>query len=218
MSILVVAHTKGGVGKTTVAVNLAVMRAQATQREVLLVDCDEGQSLAKFAALREKTELLPALTCVTLFGEAVHKQLRALAGKYDDIIVDAGGEGAGAPEIRLALSVADMVLTPCRPPAVDTIRLAKIHSLINEIRGINEKLDAMLVPTQASTHPAVNDVIEFYQRVADYTEFRVLESVIRRRDCYMEWMDTGEAVIEQKPRDAKAIAELQQLYSEVFHG
>jgi chromosome partitioning protein len=218
MTILLVAHTKGGVGKSTVAVNLAVMRA-ASGRDVLLVDCDRGQSTAAFAGVRLQAGLKPAITCVSIFGEAVHQQLLALSEKYADIVVDAGGEGQGAPEVRLALSVADRVLTPCRPPAVDTQRLAKIHGLINEIRITNPKLEAMLVPTQASTHPSVSDVSDFYKRIAaaDYHQFRVLDAVIRRRDAFMEWMDTGEVVTEQKQKDPKAIAEMQQLYAEVFH-
>lgn len=216
MTILLVAHTKGGVSKTTTAINLAVMRAQQG-REVLLVDCDAGLSASAWAGQRSKNELLPVITCPHLFGDAVHKQVKLLSKKYDDIIIDAGGEGEGAPEIRLILTIADKVLTPCRTAKADTDRLKKIHDMIREVRGINEELDAMLFPTQASTHTYASDVIKFYGEAANFQEYRLLETVMRTRNAYQEWMATGEAVIEQKSLDEKAVTEMRQLYAEVFN-
>jgi len=49
--ILTVGNTKGGVGKTTIAVNLAILRVSAG-REVLLVDGDEQGTASLFSQLR----------------------------------------------------------------------------------------------------------------------------------------------------------------------
>jgi chromosome partitioning protein len=75
----------------------------------------------------------------------------------------------------------------------------------------------MLFPTQASTHAASSDVIDFYRDVARFGEFRLLETVMRYRTAYQKWRGTGEAVPEQKDVDPKAVAELEQLYREVFN-
>src|SRR5690349_18857676 len=49
--ILAVGNTKGGVGKTMIALNLAILRA-AAGRDVLLVDGDEQGSASLFSQLR----------------------------------------------------------------------------------------------------------------------------------------------------------------------
>lgn len=217
---LLVAHTKGGVSKTTTAVNLVVMLAvKHGADDVLLVDIDSGQSGRAWSDVRSKRGLLPAITCVTLFGSDVHLQIKRLAAKYKYIVIDAGGEGRGAAEIRSCLGIPGIkVLTPCRPPTPDSKRLTAMREMIAEARDLNPTLDAMLFPTQASTNSNSSDVIKFYSDVAEYTEFRVLETVMRYRVSYQTWLDSGEAVIEAKgkKRDPAAIEEFEQLYAEVF--
>lgn len=220
-TITLVAHTKGGVSKTTTSTNLVGRLAtEHGEDNVLLVDIDPGQSARAWADIRGAKGIAPAITCVTLFGANVHNDIKRLATKFKHIVIDAGGEGRGAAEIRLCLSIAQKVLTPCRPPSADTKRLKDMRTMIAEARGLNPQLDAMLFPTQASTNANSTDVIKFYTDVADYKEFRVLETVMRARMSYQTWMDTGETVFEAKgkKRDAAAIAEIEQLYAEVFHG
>ena len=92
--IVTVGATKGGVGKSTLAINLTILRA-AKGRDVLLVDGDEQGTAATFTELR--TELLgeAGYTAIALRGAAVRTQVRQLAGKYDDIIIDVGGRDTG---------------------------------------------------------------------------------------------------------------------------
>ena len=57
--ILTVGNVKGGVGKTTLAVNIAIARALAG-RDVLLVDGDEQGTAAAFTDLRGGPSARPA--------------------------------------------------------------------------------------------------------------------------------------------------------------
>jgi chromosome partitioning protein len=235
MSITVVAHTKGGVAKTTTAVNLGVMLSYAGKR-VLMVDADTGQSLRTFSIARNdradetlargaddpklRTDL-PFIEVITLRGRDLHMQLKAKAADYDEIIVDVGGEGHGATEIRAALIVASRVVTPCRPNPADIARLDAINQLVSEARTINPTLDAMLFPTQASTNAKSTDVEIFYRDSAKFIEFRTLSTVVNYRAQYAGWAKTGEAVIEQRPRDKgvkAALAEMEQLLMEIYRG
>lgn len=217
MPITVVAHTKGGVSKTTIAFNLAAMLARAGAR-VLLVDADSGQSARKCIEVRSKRDDLTFIACSPMFGTDTHLQLRDKQGDYDEIVMDAGGEGHGADEIRLSLLLAKRLLTPCRPTRADTARLDIMHEMIVDARLYNEELDAMLFPVQASTNARSTDVGDFYVDAAGYPQYRLLDTVVRSRDPYKLWAKTGEAIFEQKRPNKLALAEMTQLYNEVFNG
>lgn len=61
--IVTVGNTKGGVGKTTLAVQLALTRALAG-RDVLVVDGDRQGSAQMAVAIRAESGRLPGLACV----------------------------------------------------------------------------------------------------------------------------------------------------------
>jgi chromosome partitioning protein len=225
MPIVAVVHTKGGVGKTTTAANLAVMSARAGRR-VLLVDSDSGQSSAAFVNARKLADATPEIPFVSLCSYRlddgswyrIDADIRRLAPKFDDVIIDAGGEGHGSPEIRMALAVADKVVTPCRTPKADTDRLAPMNNLIADARGFNAGLRAFLFPTQASTNAQAKDVVDFYRDVARFQQYGLLETVVRSRTCYQSWARDGLAIVEHKRRDRNAVEEMEGLYGEVFNG
>ena len=60
--IIAVANTKGGTGKTTTAVQLALYR-QSLGHEVWLVDGDEQQSALTAVSIRSENGVKPALAC-----------------------------------------------------------------------------------------------------------------------------------------------------------
>ena len=88
--ITVMAQTKGGVGKSTLAINLAIARAR-DGADVLPVDADEQATATDFTALRTERLGSPGYTAISLTGPAVRTQVLRLSPKYQDIIIDAGG-------------------------------------------------------------------------------------------------------------------------------
>jgi chromosome partitioning protein len=98
--IVTVGNTKGGVGKTTIAINLTILRA-ASGDDVLLVDGDEQGSATLFSQLRAEQIGTCGYTAVELHGAAVRTQVRQLAPKYAGIIIDVGGRDTGS--LRAAL-------------------------------------------------------------------------------------------------------------------
>src|SRR3546814_9469455 len=127
--ILAVGNTKGGVGKTTLAVNLAVARALAG-RDLLLVDGDEQGTALTFTELRADRLGQAGYTAVALTGAALRSQVRQLAAKYDDIIIDVGGRDTGS--LRGALTVADTLLVPVQPRSFDVWALDQVAALRSE--------------------------------------------------------------------------------------
>src|SRR3954453_8337587 len=108
--IVLIAQTKGGVGKSTLAINLAIERSRAG-RDVLLVDADEQGTAMDFTALRTEALGSPGYTAVSLAGPAVRTQVLQLQPKYEDIIIDAGGRDTTG--LRAGLTVADVAIVGC---------------------------------------------------------------------------------------------------------
>jgi chromosome partitioning protein len=137
--ILAVGNIKGGVGKTMLAVNIAVALAQQG-RDVLLIDGDDQASAATFARIRADLPANTGFTTIQLQGAAIRQQMLHLAGKYDRIIVDVGGRDSGS--LRAALTVADAILIPFQPRSVDLWTAGAMGALIREARYVNERLRA----------------------------------------------------------------------------
>lgn len=214
--IYLVAHTKGGCGKSTTTLNLGVTHHQRGHKPGLY-DVDVGQSLDKWAKVRARLRPdLPQLPVKSVFGTTAHLDILAEAAEFDDVFVDAGGEGVGSPEVSLILTVADVLITPCGTNGADIVRLENIHGLLSTARRHNKKLRALLVPFKASTNARSNDVVDFYNKVsAMFPEYELAESVIRTRVSMSQWADTGEAISEAKNIDAQALKEMTELYEEV---
>lgn len=89
--ILVVGGIKGGSGKTTIATNLATMRA-IEGKKVVLVDADEQRSASDWADQRTQLGItVPQYLTVSLCGKGLYAQVEKLRPDYDDIIIDVGG-------------------------------------------------------------------------------------------------------------------------------
>ena len=91
MAAILVGGEKGGTGKSTVAINLAVEFAK-TGQHVLLVDCDKQQTAADFAERRNVGEREPALIATSVRGSQVKTAVADFSRRYDVVIVDSGGQ------------------------------------------------------------------------------------------------------------------------------
>lgn len=209
--ILVVGNTKGGVGKTTLAVNLAIARASAG-RDLLLVDGDEQGTALTFTQLRAERLGQAGYTAVALTGAALRSQVRQLANKYNDIIIDVGGRDTGA--LRAALTVADTLLVPVQPRSFDVWALDQMAALVVEAREINEGLRAVAILNGADPQGGDNNAA--LEMIGDIKGIDVLATSIIRRKAFPNAAAEGRAVLEHTPRDAKAIEELTTLVGAVF--
>jgi chromosome partitioning protein len=204
--ILAVGHVKGGVGKTTLAVNLAIVRASAGH-EVLLVDGDEQGTALLFTELRTVELGAPGYTAVRLQGTALRTQVRQLAPKYDDLVIDVGGRDTGS--LRAALTVAHTLLIPVQPRSFDLWAVDQVAALLTEAREINPDVRAVAVLNVADAQGRDNaDADEALHEIAGID---VLPLTIGRRKAFPNAAARGRAVTETVPRDAKAVTELEAL-------
>jgi chromosome partitioning protein len=132
MAIIAVAGRKGGVGKSTIAGNLAAEFA-AMGRSVIVLDADPQHSLAAWAAqgqgmLSHCVEKVKAADAETLRARA-----RSAEKDVDLVIIDTP---PGMPEITYqAALVADLLLLPCGPSPLDLFSLKEALSLALKARA-----------------------------------------------------------------------------------
>jgi chromosome partitioning protein len=209
--IVTVGNTKGGVGKTTIAVNLAILRSGAGH-DVLLVDGDEQGSASLFSQLRSELLDQCGYTAVGLYGAAVRTQVRQLAPKYQDIIIDVGGRDTGS--LRAALTVSNVVLVPVQPRSFDIWALDAMAALVAEAREINPELRALAFLNAADSQG--RDNVDAREAMSELTGIEALDVTIVRRKAFPNAAAQGRGVIEARPPDGKAVEELAALASMAF--
>lgn len=212
--IVTIGNTKGGVGKTTLALQLALARAIAG-RDVLMVDGDRQGSAQMAVAIRGEAGRSPGLACVQYpDGAVLRAQVQRQAGKYDDVVIDAGGRDSAA--LRAALALSDLLIVPFLPRSVDVWALADIAALVAEASEIRDGLRAYAVLNAADPGTS-SDNTEAAAALADFPRLTLLDAPIRRRKAFANAVGLGLSVDELAPRDPKACEELAALVSMVFN-
>ena len=206
--ILAVGNVKGGVGKTTIAINLAIIWALQS-RDVLLVDGDDQATAMAFTELRTRARGEPGYTAVALYGAAIRTQVRQLASKYDHIIIDVGGRDSVS--LRAALTVAHLVLIPVQPRSFDLWGVDQTTELITEARELNESLRAVAVLNAAD--PQGHDNEDAASLLRDNDALELAPAILIRRKAFPNAAAGGLSVIEYG--DPKARAEFEGLATEL---
>lgn len=140
MNVIVVANQKGGVGKTTVAMQLGA--ALSRRHRVLVVDTDRQGSVGWWAD-RSRHHLafdLTATQSLLALG-----RIRELEGRYHYVLIDTAGGVEGGALMDTVMDAADFVLVPMTPdplafaPTLHTIsrliepRMLRFSVLLNRI-------------------------------------------------------------------------------------
>lgn len=211
--IILIGGEKGGTGKTTLATNLAAMRA-LTGRDVLLIDTDPQGSANYWAQSRDEENIAPRVACVQKFGKGLAAEVKDLATRYQDIIIDAGGRDS--VELRSALVAAERAYIPIQPSQFDIWTLDQMDNLVEMAKGYNPELQATVVISRSSTNPSVHESDDTGKLLDDFNNLSLSDVIIRDRIAYRKAAKDGLAVIELKPKDPKAVSEMETLYNEVF--
>ena len=82
--------TKGGVGKTTIATNIACCAAR-DGLSVLIVDGDKQKSSRYWQEVRSENIMIGGVQVIGMPTKAIHKDLPRLSASYDVTLIDCGG-------------------------------------------------------------------------------------------------------------------------------
>jgi chromosome partitioning protein len=216
MSIVLVGGEKGGTGKTTLATNMAAMLAMQG-KDVLLLDTDRQGTASFWATVRVETEIQPGVACVQKFGKGLASQVRDLADRYDEIVIDAGGRDS--MELRYSLGVCDRAYIPVQPFQFDIWTLRQMDELVEIAQGLNDKLQAFIVLNRVSTNPVVREDKETqaFLQEEGFQHLGLISPVLRDRIAFRKSARDGLSVVEWK-QDKKATGEMNQFFREVYGG
>lgn len=219
--IVLIGGTKGGGGKTTIGVNLAIAIAHHVNKPdaVFMVDADSSQSSATdWIGTRMTNQIKPEIKCAKKNTEdsprALAAQLKKLNESYDYVLVDAGGYDG--PSFRAALTVCDLLVFPIQPTQVDLWAVRKTKELIDQSQIINPDMNVLAVISRGSTNSRSTIASDAQQLLSETYELKVAKTIIRDRVCYQSSVSEGMGVVEST--DAKARSEIQALVLEIING
>jgi chromosome partitioning protein len=204
--ILALSNSKGGVGKTTIAVHLAVWLAEQGHT-IAFVDSDvQGSSSAW---LQEAAPNLKPMRLLT--AEDVVEQLPKIHAGADYVVVDGP---AGLSEVtRAIMCLADLAILPCGPSVLDLRAIIEAIKVLRQIQEIRRGLPtAVIVPNKLQPQYRLSK--ELLQTVQTFG--MPAGDGLRLRQAYADAAGQGTVVWRMATQSARdAAAELQYLFQQL---
>ena len=205
--LFAILNQKGGAGKTTLAVNLAV--GLSRRGKTVLLDLDPQASATQWAAAG--TQAFPAAVRQLGAGGAP-LDLRRDFRSFDFVVLDCP-PSADNRQAELALLGCDTVIIPVLPSPVDLWASLRLPAQIEQARKRNTNLRAFLLLNQIENRSALSAAMR--DALAEFG-LPVLKTVVRRRSVYKTAALEGVSVYQMGGRGQAAAAEIEAVLEELF--
>ena len=197
---------KGGTGKTTLAVHIAVVAAQSGKR-VLLIDTDPQKSAGDWWRAR-KSDSPEMVECA---ARRVPEILHAARADGIDLAVIDTRPSVEADTAEIA-RLSDLVLIPCRPGILDLRAIAPTTEVVRAARLPAGSAMIVLNAVPAARGFGENSLIAEARRALEGYDLPVAGVAIGSRVALAHALIDGQAVTEFEP-NGKAAAELRRLFN-----
>lgn len=202
--IIAVLNQKGGVGKTTIAVNLTAAISGSGKR-VALIDADEQGTSSEWSRKRSN-QLFPV--------KPYHKGLKGVGFEddvktYEHLVIDGPPRLFGTME--QIIRVADLVLIPVKPSAADIWAADNLIQRLQEEQGARDGLSVAFVINEFKANTRLGREV---QTALKGTGIPLTETTIGNRNAYPIALGNGETVFEHDPK-GKAALEFTALFNEL---
>ena len=203
--IISLVNQKGGVGKTTIAVNLACSLSEKGN-DVVLVDADpQGSVLQWQSILNNHPFTVKHLPSADLLGNR-----KSILKKTDHVIIDAP---PAVGEMTCAiLGISDLAIVPIAPSPLDIWSSKETISLFPEARKHNRRLRAKLLICRKIVGTRVGKEV---REALETYGMALFESEISQRVAFVEAMISGRSVMAYAP-NSEAANEIRRLSEEII--
>lgn len=197
-------NQKGGVGKTTLAINVAACLAKAGQR-VLLIDADKQGSASTWASLRHETPF----QVVSLARANMARDALKLAADYDVTIID--GPPHAEEIARSCIAASDFVALPIEPSGLSTWASDLTVKQVREAQDFKPSLKCGFVVSRKIGNTVIGRDI---RNMAAATGIPILAAEIEQRVAFPESLTMGQTIFEWAALGAAA-REIEALTREI---
>ena len=204
--VITIAQQKGGTGKTTLAVNLALAFIKYHNLKVAIIDTDPQGSLGKWFMIRSEKKISNQnLTFKTASLWGAQYESKILKQDHDIVIIDTPPKIES--DARPAIEAANLVLIPIAPSPVDfwatesIIEIAKKakRKILIQINRANHRSKLI-----SKTHEYINSI-----------NVSATKTLIGHRQIFIASMGEGKTVVE-KQRKGKAVEEIRKLSEQIL--
>jgi chromosome partitioning protein len=205
--IIAIANSKGGVGKSTLAVHLAAWLHKQGHR-VTLADCDTQQSSSEWIR-----EAVPGINAVRLDNpDEILNDLPVLNQEADYVVAD--GPGSQTETSRALLLRADLAIVPCKASMLEVRALAKATEVLRQAQDIRGgKPAAVIVLSMVGrNYRLTQDMKEAAAALA----LPLAETSMILRQIYADAPGQGAVVWGMGTRAREAATEVEQLFREIL--
>lgn len=205
--IIAIANSKGGVGKSTLAVHLAAWLHEQGH-SVVLADCDSQQSSSEWIR-----EAIPEIKTVRLTNpNEILNELPALGQEADFVIAD--GPGSNTETSRALLLRADFALVPCKASMLEVRALAKATEVLRQAQDIRAGAPkaVIILSMVGKNYRLTKDMKE----AAAALNLPLAHTAMILRQIYADAPGQGAVVEQLGSRAHEAAAEVRHLFREIL--
>ena len=205
MPVIALVGNKGGAGKTTLTVNLAVGLGQFGR--VVILDTDPQGSSTQWRSISEDNSIPQVISATDNLVAGVQN----LTTEYDYVVVDCP-PSVQATQTLSILQVSDRALIPVQPSPFDLWASIHIEQAVFEARKNNPNLAALIVINQLEPRTMLSQLM---REALSEIKVPVADTAVRRRAVYRASALEGRSVYSMGKRGAEAVEELDLLIKEV---
>ncbi len=209
MKIITLANQKGGCGKSTIVLNLAIEFALQKYR-VIVFDTDPQGSCYETAKIRDDQGKTAQIKVAAIY-ENLYQAIEEYDNDYDFAIIDTPPHDNEV--VTVATACSDLILIPVQDSPLDIRSTKTTVNLINEARKLNPDIESYFLLSRIQTNSVM--ARELAQVLKSTYKFDILETKIANRMAYKYSLIYGQNVSEFSDKDGAA-AEIRSLAKEIL--